>query len=114
METDMSLTMCGDVFNMKEALQNLGFVSSERVKEFSYTVADSREQNVWLSPHKYWCFIEDERFENEYAFKFLTPYCWQGYGETLYGWVDGVNFVDNDFGSIHLDPDRVTMFLPHV
>ena len=30
------------------------------------------------------------------------------------GGCQGMNFVDNDFGSIHLDPDRVTMFLPHV
>ena len=114
METGMSLTTLDGVFNMKEALQNLGFVSSERVRELSYTIANSREQNVWSSPHKYWCFIEDERFENYYSLRLLTPYCNYFEGKMYYGWTDGMNFLDNDFGSIHLDQDRVTMFLPHV
>lgn len=99
---------------MKDALQKLGFVSSEKVKELSYTIADSREESVRLSANKYWCFIEDERFENYYSLRLLTPYCNYFEGKMYYGWADGMNFVDNDFGSIHLDPDRVTMFLPHV
>ena len=114
METDMTLTMLDGVFNMKEALQKLGFVSSEKVKELSYTIADSREENIWLSANKYWCFIEDARFENYYSLRLLTPYRSYFEGEVYYGWTDGMNFVDNEFGSIHLDPDRVTMFLLHV
>ena len=110
----MSLTTLDGVFNMKESLQKLGFVSSEKVKELPYTIADSREENVWLSVNKYWCFIEDAVFENYYSLRLLTPYCSYFEGEVFYGWTDGMNFVDNDFGSIHHDPDRVTMFLPHV
>ena len=60
---------------MKEMLQKLGFVSSERVRELSYTIANGLEENVWLSANKYWCLIEDERFENYYSLRLLTPYC---------------------------------------
>ena len=73
---------------MKEALQNLGFVSSEKAKELSYTITDSQEENVWPSPHKYWCFIEDEMLENYYSLRLLTPYCNYFEGKMYYGCPD--------------------------
>ena len=64
METGMSLTTLDGVFKMKESLQKLGFVSSEKVKELPYTIADSREKNAWLSANKGY---SENRVENVYC-----------------------------------------------